>query len=250
VDVQFDRITSVLAENAIPYWVDSGTLLGLVREGRLLGWDNDIDLAIMHEHLEQFLELAQSLEAKGYAVAKRSWHGLIYKVKLTPLGGLARTIDVNIFREAENHIWCPQVAWVEFGREIASAIERLPQSAWALVDLSFHRILRRVVLRNGVPRHICVDRYPWKRFFKLYTWWIPKDMIFPLGQDISTGISIPGKVELYLNFRYGDWRTPKSNWSFLTDDGGLVHKEPNALLPIQPGGSSPKPCVNCTPGNG
>lgn len=36
----------VLEELRIPYWLNQGSLLGLVRDGRLIEWDTDIDIAV------------------------------------------------------------------------------------------------------------------------------------------------------------------------------------------------------------
>ena len=31
---------------SIPYWLEGGTLLGIIRENRLLPWDNDMDISM------------------------------------------------------------------------------------------------------------------------------------------------------------------------------------------------------------
>lgn len=44
-------LCQILDQHGIPYYVDHGTLLGLYRDGNLLPWDNDIDIAVDAEHL-------------------------------------------------------------------------------------------------------------------------------------------------------------------------------------------------------
>lgn len=39
-------IADVFHARGIPYWLEAGTLLGAVREHRLLPWDSDVDLAV------------------------------------------------------------------------------------------------------------------------------------------------------------------------------------------------------------
>ncbi|PIE81085.1 MAG: lipopolysaccharide cholinephosphotransferase, partial [Candidatus Delongbacteria bacterium] len=45
--------TNILEENNIKYILEAGTLLGIVRENRLLPWDNDIDITVTEEYEKQ-----------------------------------------------------------------------------------------------------------------------------------------------------------------------------------------------------
>lgn len=46
-------ITEFLDENGAEYWLEGGTLLGVMRENRLLPWDHDVDLTMKAEDLEK-----------------------------------------------------------------------------------------------------------------------------------------------------------------------------------------------------
>lgn len=64
-------LTEYLNKNNIVYHLEGGTLLGLVRDNRLLPWDHDIDISIPAEQLELALPILESF-------FKKKWH-LNYK---------------------------------------------------------------------------------------------------------------------------------------------------------------------------
>ena len=42
----FHEVSRMLQKQHVNFWVCHGTLLGIIREGRLLPWDHDIDFAV------------------------------------------------------------------------------------------------------------------------------------------------------------------------------------------------------------
>jgi hypothetical protein len=96
-----DSMESVLAaleEGGVEPFIAYGTLLGAVREGRLIGHDSDADLGYIsvHEHpvdviLESF-RLQRALVRQGYAVTRYS--GIAFKVIVQEADGTRRGLDV------------------------------------------------------------------------------------------------------------------------------------------------------------
>ena len=58
------NITALLAKNNIGYWLESGTLLGIIRDKRFLADHLNIDLGIRADDLDRFLSLSQKLGLK------------------------------------------------------------------------------------------------------------------------------------------------------------------------------------------
>jgi phosphorylcholine metabolism protein LicD len=59
-------VCRILDENEIPYTLEGGTLLGIIRENRLLPWDNDMDLTIADDHLEKLVKIRYKFWLAGY----------------------------------------------------------------------------------------------------------------------------------------------------------------------------------------
>lgn len=48
------NVTAILEKHGIRYWLDFGTLLGIIRQGELLPWDEDADICIHGDDLNKF----------------------------------------------------------------------------------------------------------------------------------------------------------------------------------------------------
>lgn len=61
---------SLFEKHGIKYWLDHGTLLGIIREKELIPWDHDIDISISGEDVEKFLAIRKKFPLK-YRVSMR-----------------------------------------------------------------------------------------------------------------------------------------------------------------------------------
>ena len=59
-------VTTILRDAGIKYWIDGGTLLGAVRDGDIIPWDDDADIGV---HYKDFMVELPKL----YEIIKRSF---------------------------------------------------------------------------------------------------------------------------------------------------------------------------------
>ena len=64
-------IVDILNEENIDYMLDSGTLIGLVRDGDILPWDDDVDFTLPERELEKFLAVLDRFKRRGWWISKR-----------------------------------------------------------------------------------------------------------------------------------------------------------------------------------
>ncbi len=111
MDKALPAIAALLENQGIPFCIDGGTLLGIVREGRLLPWDDDADFFVRGEDAHRVLSLRWRLFFMGYRISKtqtKEKYGpipqgapRIYKIKSLFKSGGQRVIIDLIFKYAD-----------------------------------------------------------------------------------------------------------------------------------------------------
>lgn len=80
---------NILINKEISYWMDGGTLLGAVRNGGLIPWDDDGDLQIFEKDKEKLLALWEEFSDRGYNLVEHE-----FGLKLFPKGKYFPSIDI------------------------------------------------------------------------------------------------------------------------------------------------------------
>jgi len=210
------------------YWLDQGTLLGLIREGRLLASDHDIDLGMWEKDYRlRRREIEAGLRKEGLFVEGGKPHLL----SVIDLRGGGRMVNIAFYRRKGNYalkkMYCPEegffsrllISLVLFCAHLeAGNLENKVKSRTLIflakvIPIGFFRLLTRTALRL---------RY----FMRPSKQMAVPEKYFTHLDRVEAGdlkIPVPGEVEAYLALKYGDdWRTPKNDWDYFTDDGALV----------------------------
>ena len=173
-------VAGVLKKNKVRFILDCGTLLGFVRENRILPWDNDMDISVASTELPKLRKCAFLLWLKGYRVrfARAGYsYGPIKK-------GAPRILKVR-----------NRKGFLHRGDILLDIFIKYPD-----IDGDY-------VLMVGRDDESIIQKFPAAHLMKLTEYCVDGN-VFPIPEDYDG----------YLTGRYGDWRTPVKDWDFYKDD--------------------------------
>ena len=209
------QLKKVFDKHNILFWLEGGTLLGAVREGKMISWDYDVDISLWFKEVFKVLETQSDFQALGYEIYITEGH---YGLR-----------DMN----TKKHIVC-----IFFNKNISGYV----------VKLHFYRGLRHLIWILSEPGYNSLDYdnsdydvkfipsfikktlinisckiQPYKRRKVIVLLWkltmkfslYYDELIRSKAIDDFVNISfygelfmIPKKYDEYLSFMYGNWKVP------------------------------------------
>jgi phosphorylcholine metabolism protein LicD len=216
-------VKDVLDRKGVTFWLEHGTLLGAVRDGKVMGWDSDVDLGAWYAHLPDLTATFEEFTKRGFNVVLNPKQGT-----LTVQKGDCN-INFTLYRRRGNFAW---TAWM---LEQKSKLRLILQRGMNICNTRSYVTQQKTVAQKG-KRFLSVLPSALKRLLADVSWLglnsfgylvsvvIPAHYFDSLSSLSFYGMqfSAPSDVEKYLEFRYGtDWRTPNKNWIYYRDDGAV-----------------------------
>lgn len=105
---QLKGVSEILEKHRIDWFLDSGDLLGLMRDGKKLSWDkNELDISLKSPDEKQINELSKDLEKKGFEVRKNKKGKFVRGLSGDPLRNCVYpdklNLDIHIFYETKKN---------------------------------------------------------------------------------------------------------------------------------------------------
>lgn len=220
---QMKDLAELFERTGITYWVDSGTLLGLIREGGFIEWDKDIDLSVWAEDLPALNRLRPELKEMGYDPWP-SYMGPPYVLSLVPKKKDGR-IAVNIGGHFKNGDTAYRLVW----DVRKNKFPRKDPRHWINEVYRFPLHASVFLVRSRIGAKPLVGRWPWTHIIDPGYWAVPIELLEETKIHGPSGLRIPARAEEYLELRYGDWRVPVKDWDYQRDDGAYHSGIPGFL---------------------
>ena len=224
----YSKIASILDAHFDNNWfLDSGSLLGVVRDGKFLASDKGIDIsAVILENYDSvnISDSVDEIEKLGFIVSRYKWGCNCYKYCFVPnkRTGFDYAFDLHLFKKKGDTYYCPQISFIKAKNSGLFASFRsirkgnpISGNGWKQGIASIYRNQFRYFNQPMQMKKIYE-----KGIGDTYFWYIPQELLRETEFG-EYGLRKLSNCSDYLHFRYGDWHIPVGDWVTLRDDGGI-----------------------------
>tara|TARA_Y100000816_G_scaffold128440_1_gene90490 strand:+ start:438 stop:1130 length:693 start_codon:yes stop_codon:yes gene_type:complete len=210
-DQNLHLLINTLEENKIRYWVCHGTLLGIVRDKKLISWDHDIDIGVIESNINRKV-LPLILKKKGFKQIKKTFLQNDGMMKFVKKGG--REVDINFYRinKKNKTVFVKWYIPRNFFMKIIDALSFAKSyrgKSHKLINIfafseKFFLFIKKILVENGFFYSHAGYSHNIKYAFQLKRYYF-----------FGLKLSIPKDYNDYLKDLYGsNWRIPmkKYNW--------------------------------------
>ena len=218
-----NEISQLLAEmDDMPFFLDSGTLLGFIRSNDFIEWDNDIDIGIIN-YGQQSKDLIARLKSIYGSLLVTKWAAYV------TISGI--NIGINFYNLENGYFitnyWRPKIPNTNLVNKALLTLSLQKQGVIKeraypglfgryknILVAGLSALLPKRIATGFVATHIemlesKIDKVILEQQISYQT-----DLIYT---------KVPKMYLDYLLLKYGkDWRVPKKNYVYFEDDGSLV----------------------------
>lgn len=214
-----DELDRICKKHSLTYWLDFGTLLGAVRDGKFITWDDDLDISMPIEDYKKFLEIAPQ-ELPNDTFLQTTESDPTYKESFAKLRDKNSTLLID---------------GRETGQHFGIFLDVMPSVRYPYLPKLLRKILMRYTVRGRYGAY-AIYHYRWPNFvlykFLRLIWFfiflfpkkyygqtpedngymfiIPLEYLYPLSEINLEGKMYPAphKVHEHLELMYKNHMTP------------------------------------------
>lgn len=237
----FRQGVSRLEKANIKFWVDCGTLLGMIRDGRPIPWDEDFDFSVWrHEVTEEMIKKA--FDNDNFVIESLTPHGND-NIHIVPINReIKGIIDISFYtRQNELAVLRGAILKITFRTKLMKSLERFLAPSFKaeqwykyLLEELFHKGFKPLFPRKLRAR---IKDYLSSLFLKYERYDIRAVVTYEYSAHyfenlrpvtfLGVEVNIPEDAEEYLEVAYGkDWRTPKK-WEHWWEGASYINGQRN-----------------------
>lgn len=115
-------ISVLFKRENISFWLDKGTLIGALRNSRMISWDNDVDLGVWFSDNKRIMDLAPKiLEEDGYSLEVSTATQLIFKYSPVCIW----SICLNGWKVKDKEAYIPQYPQYHCPKENVQILDKI-----------------------------------------------------------------------------------------------------------------------------
>ena len=224
VDLNLIEIINILNKNKIEYWICQGTLLGIIRDKKLIPWDHDIDIAVWSDSVTK--ETITNIMLSHNFILKEKY--LIENDLLTFLKKGGREVDINFYQVTTEKNTNKKIAYVNWyipKNLLCKLIDALSMSD--KYEGNYKYFIKSFFIFKKIFRKIKILLIDKKLFYRSAGYSQPLELLKEFKNIAFCGIhlTIPKKSEEYLSYVYGEnWRVPKKKFNWIKDSPSTIKK--------------------------
>lgn len=212
---ELSEAKKIFDQAGIKYWLDMGTILGALRNGELISWDNDIDFSCEITEAPKVFAAIPEFVKRGYKVVVTD-----SEIYFNTSGHIS--IGMAFYRITNDKIW---IIWLEKHSKLSFVTRYFKRVAERIMYRDYHHELPKLErwLYQTVPqkwswsiRKLLLDVCLWFGG-RNYVMVFPRDMVDQLETITLCGMNfnVPSPVEEYVSMIYGQgWKVPDKKWQW------------------------------------
>ena len=227
---EFHKVCNMLQKKHVNFWICHGTLLGIIREGRLLPWDHDIDFAVWDCEITKD-KIIKIFFENGYEEEK-----IFGDMDCLHFIGKNKKIDVSFYKTdsqvssikwaispnsfiSKILLYCIRIIWVgsdknvkKFDNYFMKVTQIILNKASLVIAIFLPKTFKKILFNFGINMLDYIG----------YSY--PNDLMkFRVVEYNNTKIKIPFDAEKCLELTYGkDWKTPKKKYVWHEEAENLI----------------------------
>lgn len=226
-------IKEIFDKHGIVCWLDWGTLLGAIREGKRIEWDHDVDLSVTESEFKKIDSAFSEIKEKRFFIKKAPISASELTFRRDGYG-----VDIWLYYPVNQDVWATPyyelsksktahvlwLLWRVLARGYGNA--DLPKKGFKFLATVFikciislfpyefkkscAKAIKKILVKNNYK--VCKQAVVPKHYFEN----------FKTVQFYGRRFNVPFDSEKYLEYKYGkNWRVPIKEWNPWKDDGSV-----------------------------